>query len=336
MKTKTIMLAAVLVLLCMILNGDTVNSKPLCVYFIGNSVTDVVKYGLLKDMAGKAGNEMIWARHMIPGAPLFGMLENSMQGKTVGFTEKPYGGIKEAFTNYEWDVVTLQPFDRRLGGEKGQDERGLFESDVPTVQRHLDLLYKKSPKAQVYIYARWPRIYVNGRGVYYNKDDYDKNIKGITPTGRGVPPVTPDDYQEVWNTKYTGGWGKQLESRDFFEKLVKRVRENNPDAVKPVLIIPVGHVMAELDRQMKSGQIPGYPGGVYTCLYADGIHLNNLGSYVTAATFYAVMFKADPDVLDSTLYKTPKNELTKTINAIIWDVVTEHSMTGVASEEKVK
>jgi hypothetical protein len=38
------------------------------IYFVGNSVTDVVKHGLLADLAKSRGHAIVWGRHMIPGA----------------------------------------------------------------------------------------------------------------------------------------------------------------------------------------------------------------------------------------------------------------------------
>ena len=40
------------------------------VYFVGNSVTDTVRYPLLAALADGRGIKMSWGRHMIPGAPL--------------------------------------------------------------------------------------------------------------------------------------------------------------------------------------------------------------------------------------------------------------------------
>lgn len=50
--------------------GGSPAPKTLRVYFVGNSVTDTVKYGLLADLAKARGHTMPWGRHMIPGAPL--------------------------------------------------------------------------------------------------------------------------------------------------------------------------------------------------------------------------------------------------------------------------
>jgi hypothetical protein len=306
--------------------GEESGRQPFRVYFVGNSVTDTVKYGLFADMAKAKGRPVAWGRHMIPGAPLFGMLETAREGKTSGFTEKPYGNCVEALTNHVWDAVSLQPFDRRLVAETDATDKP--QGDIVVVQKFLDMILAKSPDAQVYLYARWPRCYVNGKGVSYNKDAFDKNVRGVTPAGTEKPSVTLDDYAVAWNTPYTNGWGQQLESKSYFETLLAEVRKRNPAMKKPVLVVPVGYVMDELNTMMKAGQVPGFK-DIHD-VYADGIHLNAVGSYLCAATFYATMFRDNPKGLDARLYKVEDERLAETINGAVWKVVSGHPWTGVA------
>ena len=80
------------------------------VYFIGNSVTDTVRYGSLTQLAASRGHQLVWGRQMIPGAPLQWLWDHHSDG----FTKKPFGYPREAFANFQWDVVSLQPFDRLL------------------------------------------------------------------------------------------------------------------------------------------------------------------------------------------------------------------------------
>lgn len=302
-------------------------------FFIGNSVTDTVKYGLLAKLAEARGKAMPWGRHMIPGAPLYGMLENSEKAvkenlaKAPGFTEERYGHVLKAFAEHEWDAVTLQPFDRQLTPREG-DKDG-WQADRPTIQRHLAPLFAKSPQARVFIYARWPRITVNGKDAGYSKDAYDQNVRGISPVAGTKPPVI-DDFLERYARPYTGKWDLSNETEDYFKKVLAAAREDHPQQAERILLIPVGPVMAEVERRARKGEVPGIT-GVFKDLYADGIHLNPTGSYLCAVTFYACLFRESPVGLPHDLYQVPDAKTARALEAIAWEVVTKEPLTGVTS-----
>src|SRR6188508_1810548 len=80
------------------------------VYHIGTSVTDAIHYKSLQQMARATGDTYVYGRHMIPGAPLQFIWDKP----ETGFKENPYGYYPTALKDYEWDVITLQPFDRQF------------------------------------------------------------------------------------------------------------------------------------------------------------------------------------------------------------------------------
>ena len=129
-------------------------AKALRVYFIGNSVTDTVRYGALAQLAASRQHQLVWGRQMIPGAPLQWLWDHPADG----FTEKPFGYPREAFTNFRWDVVSLQPFDRGLTSKDGSD-------DVTKIRQYAEMVVARSPDVQIYLYARWPRITSGGKGL---------------------------------------------------------------------------------------------------------------------------------------------------------------------------
>ena len=178
------------------------------VYFVGNSVTDAINYNGVKAIAESQGYTHIWGRHMIPGAPLE-WLWNHMSD---GFTEEPFGAPDNAFPNYVWDAISLQPFDRQIEGE-GNDKQ--------MIGNYINLAKGKSPNVQFYIYMRWPR----------------------TPDGKSPtdPSLTADTWNSLWTRTYTGGWDGTNETKDFFEDLLVACRAAYTD-VNPILIVPVGEV----------------------------------------------------------------------------------------------
>ena len=200
-------------ILTLLLAAAPAEEKTLRVYFVGNSVTDTINYRGLAELAKSRGYKQVWGRHMIPGAPLQWIWQHPKDG----FQEPPFGHYPNALANFQWDVLSLQPFDRHLDGKDG---------DIVMAKNFIDLALPKSPDLQVYVYARWPR---------QGKDDFDT----------------------AWLKKYTGGWDNTNETKDYFERLTLELRKAYPKLKKPIMV-PVGHVMYELNQRMKAGQVPGY------------------------------------------------------------------------------
>lgn len=301
---------AAAILSVFIVRGETAR-----VYFVGNSVTDTVRYGALEKLADSRGVKMVWGRHMIPGAPLEWLYGHPNDG----FTEEPFGGWKKALNEFAWDAVILQPFDRHL---HGKNDKGEAVGDVDLIAMMAKLAAAKNPDAQVYICARWPRVTVGGKGIPFDKNDYDP-----TKPGSGNDLSKVDDFFDRWNAKFTGGWDATNETRDYFERLLAETRRQTAELRKPLRIMPVGHVMAEMHREMKAGNVPGWT-SVYQ-FYKDGIHLNEPGSYLVGCTFFATIFKQSPVGLSSEPYGKIAPELAKKIQEIAWRTVQQTPDAGV-------
>jgi hypothetical protein len=197
----------------------------------------------------------------------------------------------------------LQPFDRHLGGKDG---------DLTMARNFIDLALKRSPDLQVYVYSRWPRK--------------DKAKDGSLTL----------DYRAKWLKKYTGGWDGTNETRDYFEKLVSGLRNAYKGNTKPVLLVPLGDVLLELDGHMRAGKVPGYTD--IAQVYVDGIHFNNVGSYAVGTTFYATIFRDDPrgltaepynEKLDPQKDRRIDEKLAKAIQEAVWEVMSRHPLAGV-------
>jgi hypothetical protein len=283
--------------------------QELRVYHIGNSVTDAIHYKSLQQLAKANGDNYVYGRHMIPGAPLQFIWDKP----ETGFKENPYGYYPSALKDYEWDVITLQPFDRQLDGKDGF-------GDLTHCKKFIDLALPKSPGVQVYVYERWPR----------RKEKVKKNPSS------GYEPF---DYQAQWQRKYTAKWDGSNETRNYFETLTKDLREAYPKLEKPVLMIPVGEVLFELDKRVKAGKVPGLES--IEDLYVDGIHFNNVGAFIAGTTFYATMFKTDPRGTDARAYAPGKSEkdkpiapeLAKAVQETVWEVVSTHPLAGVKKDD---
>ncbi len=284
--------------------------KTLRVYFIGNSVTDTVRYDSLAKLATSKHHQLVWGRQMIPGAPLQWLWDHPSDG----FTEMPFGYPRHAFTNYQWDVVSLQPFDRGLTSKDGSD-------DVTKIREYAEMVAVHSPDVQIYLYARWPRITSGGKGLDFDKNDYDPS-----KPGSGLDLSNVDPFERIWLAPYTGGWDTTNESRDYFDRLLINARKATPFLKKPLLLLPVGHVMHALDQRMRRGEVPGYS-DIHQ-LYKDGIHLNQTGSYLVGCVFFATLFREDPAGLPTEPYGKIAPVAAKAIQETVWKVVREHPESG--------
>ncbi len=289
-RTALRMLAVALsiFLVVLLVNFAARSEQTLRVYHVGNSVTDTINYKGLSQLAQSRGHKYIFGRHMIPGAPLSWIWEHPADG----FSEEPFGYYPKALPNYQWDVLTLQPFDRKLDGNDG---------DVVMAKNYINLVLPKSPNLRIYVYSRWPRRDENG------SLDLDKK----------------------WTRKYTGGWDGTEETKDYFEKLTLALRKAYPKLQKHILMVPVGDVLYELNQRIKAGQVPGYTS--ITQVYSDGIHFNEVGSYIVGCTFYATLYKENPKGLTASPYKVNNPQLVGIIQDAVWKVVSKHRLSGVAS-----
>lgn len=172
-----------------------------------------------------------------------------------GFTHEPYGYPQNAFTVYSWDYLSLQPFDRSIEGAEG---------DKTMIGNYYNLIKSKSPDCKVSIYGHWPR----------------------TPNDKSYQDCTKEEYNTVWLSD-TG-----IETRKFYEDLTLAVRDVYPATAANIILAPIGEVMYELNNNPDFLSAMGITSiwGVY----ADGIHLNGVGAYISACVNYALMYHDDP------------------------------------------
>jgi len=288
------------------------------VYYIGNSVTDTVRYGELAKLAATRGVKVEWGRTMIPGAPLEWIYTHPGDG----FRQEPYGTWTNALSQFAWDAVSLQPFDRHL---HGNDKEGKDLGDVALVCQFAKMAAQLNPAVQIYIYARWPRVTSGGKSTPFDKNDYDPAKPG---SGNDLSNV--DDFTARWEARYTGGWDGSNETREYFEALLREVRREASFLKKQPLLVPVGHVMEALHAQMKTGQVPGYT-SIYQ-FYKDGIHLNEAGSYLVGSTYFATLLRQSPVGLPTEPYGRIERALAETIQKTVWRVVVALPDAGVGAK----
>ncbi|MFW6304115.1 MAG: hypothetical protein ACOC2L_05785, partial [Candidatus Sumerlaeota bacterium] len=283
------------------------------IYYIGNSLTDELKYDAFKNLAATREKNIIWGRHMIPGAPIVWLWDHMESGFRTNF-----GYPKEAFSKYQWDAITMQPFTD-------------FTREFPAAVNFTKLLMENSPDAQVFIYAQWP----NRRS-----RNWEKSFAGLAET----PPDPESKYAEVLKmVQQRGITGYERESlKNRYEMIVHGLNALEITK-KPVRLIPVGHVYQLLGQKMDAGLVPGYS-SIWE-FYSDGVHVSNVGSFIVANTFYATIFGEDPTglpVIDGYAAQISgadrfeiSDELRQVIQEFVWEIVASHPLTGVASNKPV-
>lgn len=110
---------------------------------------------------------------------------------------------------------------------------------------------------------------------------------------------------------------------------------------KQVFMIPTGEAMARLHKKAQLGLVPGISSA--WDLYSDGVHVNNIASYLVGLSFYATIFQKSPVGLPVGDYQGQKGtdadyftitpELVKIIQQTVWEAVTAIPESGVARDQ---
>ena len=79
---------------------------------------------------------------------------------------------------------------------------------------------------------------------------------------------------------------------------------------------------------MKAGEVPGHK--QIKDVFADDIHLNNVGSYVGRLHVLRHAVSARPEGTISELYKVTDPKLAEVIQDTVWKVVSKHELAGVS------
>jgi hypothetical protein len=135
-----------------------------------------------------------------------------------------------------------------------------------------------------------------------------------------------------WTRRWLEPRAQNIMSRAEYEETVTWLHQNIKGR-KPARLVPVGQVMHLLEQKAKAGLVPGMQ--TMWNVYDDDVHINNVGSFIVASTFYATTQERSPEGLDFKPYAEGKMKLTpelaKVIQQTVWEVVATHPMTGVQS-----
>jgi hypothetical protein len=265
------------------------------IYSIGNSLSDTWRnVGEVAETKGKTTN---YGRHMIPGAPLHYIAARP----TEGFTESPYGYYATAFADYAFDAVSFQPFVGDLVGASGT-------GDVATIDNFITLISAKSRATRVFIYGQWPE---KANPVPFTAAGWENEYMASNPA--------------------PGAGTRSSFRRTYYQELLAAVRTQSGSKLdKAIALAPAGDCLREFNRQAGLGQIPGYTSA--WDLYADGIHLNGVGSYLVSCCMFTCFFGVDPrGATVPASFGTIAPTLRDKIHDIVWNILKANPDTFVAS-----
>lgn len=105
----------------------------------------------------------------------------------------------------------------------------------------------------------------------------------------------------------------------------------------PMLIIPAGTALGELYDAIQLGSVPGIT--QIDEIFADNIHMNDIGNYFVALVQYATIYRRSPVGLTNQLtniwgvdFNPPTPEQAAFFQQLAWDVVQSYPYSGVGAE----
>jgi len=261
-------------------------------YHIGNSLTHgVVTFPNFAAYMGDPGQPYVCGYHILWGASLNGIVQRQADPSV---TVKAFGAYPVALAAGHWDLVTVQPSFAVMEGPQG---------DLARATELITMAVAHAPEVQIYIYEAWPSV-------------GDK--------------AAPGTYARMWDRTYTpGAWDHVLYSHDYCSRLVDALRAEHLTA-KPILLLPVGAVLAHLDAKAHAGLVPGV--ATVESLYRDGTHLGMIGNFVALCTWRCVLRQKNPQGVNEALLPPEISPaLARIVEQTVWETVAKMPLTGITA-----
>jgi peptidoglycan/xylan/chitin deacetylase (PgdA/CDA1 family) len=330
-------------------------------YLVGNSLVRSITPTRLHELMAGEGIDFQFGSQLKGGFSLARHWDVLERGETIRYWEsnkpegdrfepgrpdgdtlpKRFGSFLDAQKNHKWDVLVLQPY------LYGIQER---EKELEAIRKFLDYSIEHESAQQIYIYTSWLRRPIlrerSGKPIGLGNLDFagiwEGRAEPDTRRGRQPGHVVRKDYREFIRTI----------NKEYAGKLDK-----------PVLMIPFGDVMCELDKRLKAGKIPGlaalhdrdperipnwdpklkHAAGA-NLLYADRSHPvapphldGTIANYAMGLMFYAALTGDSPVGLSGEAYKLSDEhdaELIKVLQEAVWDVLRIHPHTGLTGKTR--
>ena len=165
------------------------------------------------------------------------------------------------------------------------------------VQAFFGLAAAANPEVSVYVQETWHSL--------------------LSGTGASVPDDAGADVP----------WRPRLDADlPIWEGIVEAIAAGNSHPGASITLIPAGQAMARLHDEIAEGTVPGLSD--ISALFADDIHLNDMGHYFVAMVQYAAVTGQNPlglpnDFADryGTAFDLPEADLARSLQRIAWESV---------------
>ncbi|MGD9842945.1 MAG: hypothetical protein AB7F79_02815 [Steroidobacteraceae bacterium] len=158
-----------------------------------------------------------------------------------------------ALVTHSFDAIALEPY----AGFDSPTYVSERDAIIAIIER---VLQANAGQATFYLYSAWP-----------NQAD------------------TGGDFDAYWRRPWTGDvLSTPVQSRSFYDALLTELRAHFENRAS-LRVIPIGDVLARIDRDAKAGFIPNLTD--MSMLYRDSIHMGEVGRFVAASTVISTLYQ---------------------------------------------
>jgi len=334
--------------------GQPESQEAITVYWVGNSLVRSITPTRLHELVAQRGIDLQFGSQLKGGFSLARHWDVLERGEVIRYWEsnkpvgdrfepgrpggdtlpKRFGSFLSAHKNHKWDALVLLPL---LGPDRAKE--------FAAFRKFVDYAVENDSTEQIYVFQSWV-----GRPVLRDERGRRAGLGNL-------------DFQAVWESRsdVTGQLGGGLITavqRDYYAFIDRANEEYAQRLGRPILMIPFGDIVCELDQRLKASRIPGLaelyerdPERIPSwnpqvgtkaganILYADRVHPvaqphldGTIATYVMGLMYYSILTGQSPIGLSGTAYDfgdEADEALRRALQTTVWDVVREHPYTGV-------
>lgn len=153
----------------------------------------------------------------------------------------------------------------------------------------------------------------------------------------GIATDLPGNLANGWLIRAiyrpTATWDDAMRNHiRYFEILRAELASRYPGQDVP--IIPVGVVLLKIKEQMAAGTLAGFAkdDDFFARFYADNIHQNATGEYLTTLVHFACLYQKDPTGIVTTIGSNLSAAQAETLQKLVWETVTGYRWAFVKAE----
>ncbi|PXA03669.1 hypothetical protein DDZ13_10260 [Coraliomargarita sinensis] len=236
--------------------------QAVSVYSIGNSHTGdsaILKKQGIYQLAQAMGKPFTHGWHIRCSRGLDYMWNNP---NDVCVEPNAYGLFTDALTNYQWDVLMLQPFDVYTSDAIPENERELQAAI------HFEEICA-DPPGRLFLYTTWASSGALDDDVY-----------------------VPDEFTDLWTEPYAVSSEEVLRRQGFMNWYYAELKRYCDANEISLTVIPGGELIMELEQRIMKGLIPGMD--AIDDVFRDYIHMDLAGRYLMAVAICSELYGVAP------------------------------------------